>query len=658
MIGLAVEGERAAVQIFPLRDGRLIDRYGFHLENVDGQDTATLLEAFAIEYYGSAPSVPPQLVVPPDAGDTSALEQFLSDRRGSHVEVRAPVRGEKRRLQELATENARLALESEVVQAERKRLRRVEALEELREALNLESLPLRIECYDISNIQGESVVGSMVVFQDAMPKKAHYRKFGVRSLDGQDDFAALAEVVSRRFARLQDGAAAEDYDESFAATPNLVVIDGGKGQLAAALAAMQAYDLPRVAVIALAKREEEVFVPGQSDPIRARPRLAGPAPAAARPRRGAPLRARLPPPAPRREGARVDLRHAAGRRARRGGGRCCGTSARPSGFSPRARRNSRACPGSRSGPRARSTPSCTRQAGRSRRRRALPPRSRSSASAPSAPTSSATRSRPAAPGSRTSPRRCWSTGRRIRRCCSGCSTSRSSSRSCCSRPGPAAPPTAGTGARCCSSRQSVAVVLSGGLGLLACLDLAPTCGRDRRRGRARRGERVLGSRAAGDDHAARRRARGADRGRAQLDDVQPRPRDRPGERRALAVQYLGIPAAFGLNAVSYLIFIGALLFIGPQAPAAGRAHRSYLGASIGILRRRPQLRRLPADRGRGRLRLRPGEHARAGLGERLRAAGHGGRLHHRRLRRGRGHGGAGRRRPRRREPGAGCSRRC
>src|SRR6478672_138926 len=268
VIGLAVEGERAAVQIFPLRDGRLIDRYGFHLENVDGQDTATLLEAFAIEYYGSSPSVPPQIVVPSAAGDTSALEQFLSDRRGSHVEVRAPVRGEKRRLQELATENARLALESDVVQAERKRLRRVEALEELREALNLESLPLRIECYDISNIQGESVVGSMVVFQDAMPKKAHYRKFGVRSLDGQDDFAALGEVVSRRFARLQDGAAAEDYDESFAATPNLVVIDGGKGQLASALAAMQAYDLPRVAVIALAKREEEVFVPGQSDAIR------------------------------------------------------------------------------------------------------------------------------------------------------------------------------------------------------------------------------------------------------------------------------------------------------------------------------------------------------------------------------------------------------
>ena len=266
VIGIAVGGDRAAVQVFPLRDGRLIDRYGFHLENAAGQDVAALLEAFAVEYYGSAPSVPPQIIVPRDAGDTAALEEFLSERRGSRVEVRAPVRGEKRRLQELATENARVALESDALVAERRRLRRVEALEELREALNLESLPLRIECYDVSNIQGEAVVGSMVVFQDAVPKKAHYRKFGVRGLDGQDDYAALAEVISRRFARLRD-ATAEEYDESFAATPNLVVIDGGKGQLAAALQAMQAYDLPRVAVISLAKRIEEVFVPGRPEPI-------------------------------------------------------------------------------------------------------------------------------------------------------------------------------------------------------------------------------------------------------------------------------------------------------------------------------------------------------------------------------------------------------
>jgi excinuclease ABC subunit C len=265
VIGIAASGAQAAVQVFPLRGGKMIDRHAFHLENVEGQDVNTILEAFCLEYYGNAPSIPPQVVVPPDAGDVAALGEWLSSRRGARVEVRAPARGEKKRLAELAAQNAALALESETVQSERKRLRRVEALEELREALNLESLPLRIECYDISNIQGQEVVGSMVVFQDAMPKKAHYRKFAVRSLDGQDDFAAMAEVISRRFARL--GVTGEEHDEGFAGAPNLVVIDGGKGQLSAALTAMQAYDLPRVAVIALAKRIEEVFVPGRPDPI-------------------------------------------------------------------------------------------------------------------------------------------------------------------------------------------------------------------------------------------------------------------------------------------------------------------------------------------------------------------------------------------------------
>src|SRR5207244_3519900 len=240
----------------------------FHLENVAGQDVPDVLEAFCLEYYGSAPSIPPQIVVPRRAGGTAALEEFLSARRGARVEVRTPERGEKRRLAELAEQNARLAVESEAVLAERKRLRRVEALEELREALNLESLPIRIECFDISNTQGSEVVGSMVVLQDAVPKKAHYRKFAVRLVERQDDFASMEEVVSRRFARLENAAVtADEYDESFAAMPNLVVVDGGKGQLSAALAAMQAHDLPRVAVIALAKREEEVFVPGRPDPI-------------------------------------------------------------------------------------------------------------------------------------------------------------------------------------------------------------------------------------------------------------------------------------------------------------------------------------------------------------------------------------------------------
>jgi excinuclease ABC subunit C len=267
VIGVAVDGDRAAVQVFPLRDGKMIDRYGFHLENVAGEDAEAVLEAFVLEYYGSTPSVPPEVVVPPNVSDTTAIREFLSERRGARVEVRSPARGEKKRLADLAAENARLALESDTIQREQQRQRRVAALEELRECLNLESLPLRIECFDVSNIQGESIVASMTVFQDGRPKNAHYRTFAIRGLAGQDDVGAMREVISRRFTRVSKG----DVDESFGSTPNLVVVDGGKGQLAAALAAMDELDLPRVAVIALAKREEEVFVPGIADPIRLDP---------------------------------------------------------------------------------------------------------------------------------------------------------------------------------------------------------------------------------------------------------------------------------------------------------------------------------------------------------------------------------------------------
>jgi excinuclease ABC subunit C len=275
VIGIASSNGNAAVQVFPLRGGRLTDRHSFFLENVTGQDLDSLLEAFCLEYYGSAPSIPPLIVVPPDASSLKGLEEFLSDLRGTKVEVRPARRGEKRRLQELAQQNAELALESDTMRSERTRLRRIEALEELREQLNLESLPIRIECFDISNIQETAPVGSLVVFQDAVPKKAHYRKFGVRYEGGQDDFAMMREVVARRFARARPATSGGDYDESFAAMPNLVVVDGGKGQLSAALAAMQEFDLPRVAVIALAKRAEEVFVPGRSDPIVLEPGSAG-----------------------------------------------------------------------------------------------------------------------------------------------------------------------------------------------------------------------------------------------------------------------------------------------------------------------------------------------------------------------------------------------
>jgi excinuclease ABC subunit C len=264
VIGIAIADDCATVQLFPLRDGKMVDRWGFHLDNVVESDPQSVLEAFVVEHYGSTPSIPPQVLVPREVAETEAIAEFLSERRGSKVDVRAPLRGEKRRLVELATENARLALEADTADREAKRRRRVAALEELRECLNLESLPLRIECFDVSNIQGESIVASMVVFQDGRPKNAHYRTFAIRGLEGQDDVGAMREVIARRFTR----ARAAEPDESFSQLPNLVVVDGGRGQLAAALAAMEELDLVRVAVVALAKREEEVFVPGQAAPFR------------------------------------------------------------------------------------------------------------------------------------------------------------------------------------------------------------------------------------------------------------------------------------------------------------------------------------------------------------------------------------------------------
>ena len=350
------------MQVFPLRDGKLVDRYAFHLENVAGQDAPRSSRRSASSTTAPRRACRRRSSSRAGVGDTAALAEFLSRAcaaRASRCGRRSAARSGAC---ELATRTRRSRSSTRPPRAEQKRLRRVEALEELREALNLESLPLRIECFDISNIQGREIVASMVVFEDAQPKKAHYRKFAVRGLEGQDDFAAMAEVVARRFARLRDASSRTRYDESFAAVPNLVVVDGGKGQLSAALEAIQATsDLPRVAVISLAKREEEVFVPGRSRADPARPPRRRPSAPAADPRRGAPLRARLPPPAARHARVRVDLRRRSTGSAPRGGGRSCSTSARPSASSPR-QEELEGVPGCRRRRRAPSTRSSTRPA--------------------------------------------------------------------------------------------------------------------------------------------------------------------------------------------------------------------------------------------------------------------------------------------------------
>jgi excinuclease ABC subunit C len=188
------------------------------------------------------------------------------------VEIRAAERGGKRRILELAERNARLALDQEKLKAERRRQQRVDSLTGLQAALGLDALPVRIECFDISNLGGTHTVASMVVFEGGAPKKADYRRFTIRTVEGSDDFASMAEVLSRRYAQWEKQAEKSPYDAdrdaSFAALPNLVVIDGGPGQLSVGLPAVEGFRARGVTVVSLAKRIEEVFLPGVRQPLR------------------------------------------------------------------------------------------------------------------------------------------------------------------------------------------------------------------------------------------------------------------------------------------------------------------------------------------------------------------------------------------------------
>jgi excinuclease ABC subunit C len=215
-------------------------------------------------------------VVQRELGDASVLSRALTERRAGPVEIRAAERGDKRRILDLAERNAKLALDQEKLRSERRRQQRVEALDGLQHALGLDTLPLRIECFDISTLMGTNTVASMVVFEGGAPKKSDYRRFRVwddRNGRGvPDDFAAMEQVLSRRLARWERqhdiSPHDKEHDPSFAALPNLVVIDGGKGQLSAGLRALEGFREHDVLVVALAKRIEEVFIPGRARPLR------------------------------------------------------------------------------------------------------------------------------------------------------------------------------------------------------------------------------------------------------------------------------------------------------------------------------------------------------------------------------------------------------
>ncbi|HYH88107.1 MAG TPA: excinuclease ABC subunit UvrC [Solirubrobacteraceae bacterium] len=273
-VAVAVDGPEANAQVFQVRDGVLSDRQSFYLENEGEYDVARASEEFLLQYYASAMSIPALIVVQGELADGSelgVLAEMLAERRNGPVEIRAAERGGKRRILDLAERNAGLALDQEKLRSERRRQQRVESLDALQKALALDALPVRIECFDISNIGGTHTVASMVVFEGGAPKKSDYRRFTIRTVDGSDDFASMAEVLSRRYGQWEKQAERSPYDAerdaSFAALPNLVVIDGGPGQLSAGLEPLQGFRDRGVAVISLAKRIEEVFFPGRTEPL-------------------------------------------------------------------------------------------------------------------------------------------------------------------------------------------------------------------------------------------------------------------------------------------------------------------------------------------------------------------------------------------------------
>ncbi|MFL6268239.1 MAG: excinuclease ABC subunit UvrC [Actinomycetes bacterium] len=264
----------AAVQVFFVRRGRVVGRRGFVVDKVEALDTPALAATFVQQLYGDrADEVPREIFLPVEPEGAEALREWLAGLRGRPVDFRVPRRGEKRALLETVAANAREAFATHKLKRASDFDARARGLKELQEALDLPEAPLRIECYDISNLQGSQAVGSMVVFEDGLPRKSEYRRFEIRSVEGQDDVASLREVLTRRLARLaSERDEPEEADDrgrrrKFAYPPNLIVVDGGRPQLAAALDAVRASASPDLAVVSLAKRMEEVYVPGTPDPV-------------------------------------------------------------------------------------------------------------------------------------------------------------------------------------------------------------------------------------------------------------------------------------------------------------------------------------------------------------------------------------------------------
>lgn len=287
VFGLARGDDETVVQVLFIRGIRMVGVDNFTLAGTKDETDPDVMASFIKQFYESATYVPKRVVVPNQLPEHDLIQAWLTERRGSNVELLCPQRGEKRRLVEMAANNAREALDMARVRWLADTGKTRAALEGLQEALELPVLPQRIECYDISNIQGTSSVGSMVVFVDGHPRPQEYRRFRIKSVTGANDFASMAEVLRRRFRRAREqllrdtGATAPDFDspagtegvrrasndESFAALPDLVIIDGGKGQLSAVIDVMREMGVKQIPTVGLAKQHEEIYVQDVSEPV-------------------------------------------------------------------------------------------------------------------------------------------------------------------------------------------------------------------------------------------------------------------------------------------------------------------------------------------------------------------------------------------------------
>ena len=266
LAAMARHDDQAAVQLFVVRNGKMLGRDVFFLDAPRDVADDEVLESFLLQYYARATSVPREVLVPRALADTADLEAFLAAKRGTNVSIRTPQRGEKRELLDLATRNAAEALAREAARWLADEGKTLGALEELAQALGLPGPPMRIECYDISNFQGAESVGSMVVFEEGKPRSGEYRRFKIRTVEGANDFASHQEVLRRRFRYANSGE--EGNEEARRWTmPDLVIIDGGRGQVSAAKEALLELGLGDLPMCGLAKEREELILPDREEPV-------------------------------------------------------------------------------------------------------------------------------------------------------------------------------------------------------------------------------------------------------------------------------------------------------------------------------------------------------------------------------------------------------